>query len=414
MVGSLPELRERVCQLAAELSAVHGAFAEALADFERAEGHIKDGHHSVGQWLSFFCGMSPRMAGDLSRTAARLSALPTTGAALCAGEVSWSKARSIARVATPATEASLLYVAEQATGSQFERITAALSTADEAEARVDAQAAHAARAVRWYHDRNAMRFTAVLPVEDGEAVARAIDQAMAAVAERTDPLAARRADGLTALALDHLGGKRPGGRAVPEVVVTVDVNTLVDETPGPCALEDGPALAVATARRLACDARLVTALLDEDGDPLNVGRATRTIPPHIKRALLLRDGGCVFPGCGRTHASWLHGHHICHWCRGGETSLENLITLCRRHHRLLHEDDWTYDPASRTFARPDGSPFLPPRPPPIRGPDERRVAARDPNTLTCRDGWRMDFGFAINVIYDHLANLEGRARRDAA
>ena len=102
-----------------------------------------------------------------------------------------------------------------------------------------------------------------------------------------------------------------------------------------------------TARRIACDAvRTVVMVAPAPPDsvwmptrsvvPLSVGRATRTIPAHIRTALVLRDQGCRFPGCDRPPA-WTDGHHIIHWSDGGPTKLENLISLCRRHHRRVHE-----------------------------------------------------------------------------
>jgi hypothetical protein len=74
---------------------------------------------------------------------------------------------------------------------------------------------------------------------------------------------------------------------------------------------------------------------DEAGEPLSIGRKSRSIPPSIRRALKARDDGCRFPGC--THKRFVDGHHIEHWADGGDTSLENLVQLCRHHHRLVHE-----------------------------------------------------------------------------
>ncbi|MDP7455563.1 MAG: DUF222 domain-containing protein [Gammaproteobacteria bacterium] len=95
-------------------------------------------------------------------------------------------------------------------------------------------------------------------------------------------------------------------------------------------------LATATAQRLACDASLVTVLEDSAGNVLNVGRKTRTVPPAMRRALKLRDQGCRFPGC--CESRFIDAHHIQHWCDGGVTSLDNLVLLCRHHHRLLHQE----------------------------------------------------------------------------
>ena len=108
-----------------------------------------------------------------------------------------------------------------------------------------------------------------------------------------------------------------------------------------CSLKSGTAqfpLSSATARRLACDAALAPIFEDGEGNVLNVGRKTRAVSPALRRALKLRDQGCRFPGCTQTR--YVDAHHVQHWCDGGETSLDNLITLCRHHHRLLHQEGY--------------------------------------------------------------------------
>ena len=94
-----------------------------------------------------------------------------------------------------------------------------------------------------------------------------------------------------------------------------------------------------TSRRLACDCGVVH-WLEDNNEPfhstaLDIGRRTRSIPPAIRRALQRRDGGCRFPGCTAQHH--VDAHHIRHWADGGETRLDNLLLLCRHHHRLVHE-----------------------------------------------------------------------------
>ena len=90
-----------------------------------------------------------------------------------------------------------------------------------------------------------------------------------------------------------------------------------------------------TSRRIACDSSIVTIKEDQNGEPLSIGRRSRTIPPPMRRALRARDKGCRFPGC--TNTRFVDGHHIEHWADGGETSLDNLVMLCRHHHHLVHE-----------------------------------------------------------------------------
>jgi hypothetical protein len=72
---------------------------------------------------------------------------------------------------------------------------------------------------------------------------------------------------------------------------------------------------------------------------LDLGRRTRTVPERLRRALVLRDEHCQFPGC-RAPASWCDAHHIVWWTNGGGTSLWNLVLLCRRHHVAVHEGGW--------------------------------------------------------------------------
>ncbi len=106
-------------------------------------------------------------------------------------------------------------------------------------------------------------------------------------------------------------------------------------------LEDGSRVSAKTLRRVACDCGLL-ATGGGDGEALNIGRRSRSIPPAIRRALMLRDRGCAFPGC--THTAFLHGHHVEHWLHGGQTSLTNLVMLCTFHHHLVHEGGWAVSP----------------------------------------------------------------------
>jgi hypothetical protein len=154
-------------------------------------------------------------------------------------------------------------------------------------------------------------------------------------------MAARRADALARIAESFLqhGLEAMGGGDRHQVVVHVDVHTLrgrgSEDGASCCGFEHGPGLPAETVRRLACDSSRVTLVEDERGEPLDVGRKTRSIPPALRRALQSRDRGCRFPGC--THTRFVDAHHIRHWAHGGQTRLGNLVTLCRFHHRAVHE-----------------------------------------------------------------------------
>jgi hypothetical protein len=137
------------------------------------------------------------------------------------------------------------------------------------------------------------------------------------------------------------------------VMVTVSLEDLKTGV-GTAVLGDLGTISAAEARLHACDCGIIPAVLGGKSEPLDLGRFRRLVSPGLRRALYLRDGGCAFPGCGRSprHA---HGHHIRHWADGGPTDLGNLVLLCPLHHRLLHRSGWEVRIAT------DGLPeFLPP------------------------------------------------------
>ncbi|MCG5447185.1 HNH endonuclease [Micromonospora sp. NIE79] len=138
-----------------------------------------------------------------------------------------------------------------------------------------------------------------------------------------------------------------------QIVVTTSYDGLTRQL-GAGTLDTGLSLAPDTVRRLACDATILPAVLGATGQVLDVGRQRRLITGPLRRALILRDRGCAFPGCDRP-PRWCHAHHIRHWADGGDTSLDNAVLLCGHHHRHLHHSDWTVHLAG------DGHPeFVPP------------------------------------------------------
>ncbi len=175
----------------------------------------------------------------------------------------------------------------------------------------------------------------------------------------TATFAQRRADALSAVFEHYIasdanendeGLKSLAGHERCQVVLHLDVETLKqdhhccehghDDADNPTYQHQMPPhldkqwISLENAKRFSCDASLLTVLEDKDGNVLNLGRKTRTIPPMLSRALNIRDETCRFPGC--CESRYVEFHHITHWANGGETNKDNLVKLCCFHHDELH------------------------------------------------------------------------------
>ncbi|WP_328381034.1 HNH endonuclease [Micromonospora zamorensis] len=201
-----------------------------------------------------------------------------------------------------------------------------------------------------------VRLSGNLDTETASLLREAIDPLCAPAGEHDDRSPGqRRADALgevCRLAL-RTGQLPENGGDRPQLVVTVSLDELVNGVRAGT-LETGTPLTPGAIRRLACDAGVLPAVLGGDSQVLDVGRQRRLFNGPLRRALVLRDGGCAFPGCDRP-SRWCDGHHVRHWADGGATVLGNAVLLCGYHHRLIHCGDWLVRIA------PDSRPeFLPP------------------------------------------------------
>ena len=379
------ELEAKITELWGHLNAATYRFLMLVAEFDRERAHERHGLVNTAQWLNWQCGIGAVAAREKVRVARALEQLPEISAAFANGEVSYSKVRAMTRVATPANESVLVHVARYGTAGHVEKLVRKYHWTQRRDAGKLEQLLHARRHVSYFFDASGeLVLNARLPPEIGAVVRKALDAAVEALrepSEASDPrgyvpaetatdesptVTMRRADALRHLAetfLARQGESTGAGSAADRYQVVVHVDQAVlsampmaaDDEPHRCELDDGPALAVDTARRLACDATVVGLRESPDGEPLDIGRKTRSIPPALSRALRSRDGGCRYPGCDRTR--FTHGHHVRHWADGGETKLANLITLCHFHHRLVHEGRYavaTTDDGVFVFTRPDG------------------------------------------------------------
>ena len=429
-------LENEIAELSARIDAAVYELLVRIRRFDELSGW--SGATSYPQWLSWRAGLAPGTAREYVRVAQALAKLPKTSDALRRGRISYSKVRAITRVATPTTEDRLLHLARQATAADLERIVRAWRWCDRQHEGREDRKRRRNQGLSIYPDLDGMFVVrGLLTPEVGAVVRRAIEAASEQLYEEAkdaeprnggaESPACRRADALGLIAESALAAKLDTGTAGDryQVVVHVDPETLREdvsaETPdaadgagesvsveaspraGQAALEEAGGIRVSaeTSRRLACDAGKVVMRHDAEGKVLDVGRKTRTIPPALRRALASRDQHCRFPGC---EARRCDAHHVKHWADGGATKLDNLVLLCRRHHRAVHEEGFglTLDANGQPrFTQPDGS-VMPTAPaPPVWTSDP--LATTD--TKLAEDGIEIDSNTSIPYWAGERLNL---------
>lgn len=367
-VQCIEQLAAQITEFAGHMNAAEYHWLTLIAEFDRLRGWVRSGAQSCAHWLNWQCGLAMNAAREKVRVARALEKLPHIAAAMERGELSYSNVRALTRVACEATEEYLLMIARHGTAEHVERLVRGFRRCKDAEELSREAQQQANRYLRYqYADDGSLVLTAQLPAEAGALLLKALSAvvppptaASAADPQPRVPFSRQRADALGVIAESFLkhGIEALSGGERHHIVVHVDAETLRDSTAGCCELEDGPSMAAETARRLSCDASVVTIAEDSEGNPLSIGRKSRTVPPALRRALNARDQGCRFPGCCNT--LFVDAHHIQHWAHGGETKLSNLATLCRFHHHCVHEGGFqiqVLDDGALRFLSPEGEPL---------------------------------------------------------
>jgi hypothetical protein len=221
-----------------------------------------------------------------------------------------------------------------------------------------AERAIANRSLRVRRDagRGMMSLTVDLPLEAADLVDKALDKARddecLEVPDLVDTSwSKRQADAFVTMVKEYLCGDiREGRGSADNCLVTIHVDQSA------LARGDGrSSLPIESVKRLCCDSQAVV-LTEDNGQPLSIGRKSRIVPTALQRAVRARDNNtCRFPGC--SNHRFLHCHHVEHWSNGGDTSLDNLVLLCTKHHTLVHEGGFRIDKdfnESWVFYRPDG------------------------------------------------------------
>ena len=373
--------RQQLDEISALLEArnrIDAQLARRVRAAELQQAPEDDGMKSMQSWLRGRGRLSAAAAGQLVRNGRALDHLPALATAFAEGAVT---AEQVAVVAPAVKEDRRTAALEQ--GLDLAELDQVFTTV--AAARDIGQLD---RVVQHYlarldpdgpePDPTEERGLTLSTFSDGTVVLRGqldsvggekLQAALEAVVQADRPKGDRRtraqqlADAMVQLADNQLAaGDLPFLRTVkPTVVVTITATDLLDPATGPASATAafGSLLSAAKARQLACDGSVVPVLVDGDGLPLDVGRTKRVYPPHLRRAVELRDDTCVFAGCGAPKY-FCEVHHLVHWLFGGETSLENGALLCERHHTKVHHGfRIERDPGGRWHTyRPDGTEII--------------------------------------------------------
>ncbi|MGY1792680.1 DUF222 domain-containing protein [Geodermatophilus sp. SYSU D00525] len=373
------DVLDDVAALVAERNRIDARLARAVRAAELSQAPERDGLRSMTSWLRGHCRLSAAEASRLVRNGRALEHLPALAEAHAAGLVSAEQVAVAARAVTPER-----LVAAADAGVDLAVIDAVLT-------RVAVEQDHAAlvQVVQHYctdldpdgpepdptegrsltlsrHADGSLSLRGHLDAVGGERLQTALEAHVQADRPAGDERtrAQRLGDALVQLCDNTLAaGAAPVLRGTrPQVVATIALEALATGH-GSGQLGSGAVISAAKARWLACDGSIARVVFGPDGTPLDLGRDKRLADRHLRRAVELRDGGCVFTGCD-VPTWWADVHHLIHWIDGGETSLENSALLCERHHKKVHHGFRVERRPSgswRTY-RPDGTEITTPAP----------------------------------------------------
>jgi hypothetical protein len=371
-------LAGKICAAAAEATRSQYLLLQLVGEFD-AMGAIRywTDFKSLAHWLSWCCSMTPGVAREHVRVAKALRKMPAIASLFKEGRLSYSKVREVTRVVDVVDEQRLAELALTATASQLARMISGFRSADDR--RINQQTK---RNVSWHErDDGMIDLRARLPKEEAAQVIAAMEAARDQFgpppakpdpcSEQPEPSTADvgtydNADALLDVARGFLTAapEDRSGEDRAMVVVHVSAENLAGGVPAgtsqpaeaKCHIQGVGSIEAATAQKLACDNRLLGAVVDRHGAVLALGRTRRLVNQAQRRALMIRDGMCQYPGCPSIRH--LKAHHRVPWSAGGRTDLNNLILLCQWHHTVVHEGgvSITADGDGWLFTKSDGQP----------------------------------------------------------
>jgi len=373
--ASSPEqLATTLVALRARLDRLELEWTRRVGAFDHAEGRHLEGHSSTTAFLKHRCKMAAGRAQRAVSLSQRLPALQYCEKAFSAGEIGLDQLRLVASLPErldpdlAGDEVSLVNALSELSVAQTRRLLDYWQSAADGPG---TEAGAAELENRRYFSlsqtfEGMMKGDFLLDPAAGEVVLTALSALTPPRREGEERTPGqRRADALVDLARAVLDSGVAPGKEKPQVLVLTDLAALCGHGGGTHETVGGAVLTPEQVRRYACDCALSRVVFGADGQPLDVGRSTRTVPPALARAVIARDRHCQHPGCDRP-ARWCDIHHLFHWADGGPTAIWNLILLCRYHHTLVHRRKSRGEESERTLP-----PALPPRTGPPGDGDHR-------------------------------------------
>ena len=352
------------------------------AEFDARMVYATDGAVNTAAWLAPRARISRAEAHQVVHLGRQLRRMPATASAVERGELSTSQARVLSRAVNDRTaevfaehEPELLDCAAQLTVDQLVRVVRVWEAQADADGPDPEKRLHDRRTAYLSTGWDGMGHLDALLDPDGTAVVSTVLETIAGQLWRSEhpdeagepprTTGQRRADALVEMARrasvahDHSPGAQPLVLVVADLDALRGVGGQADIYGAGVTGSVGEPIGVDTLRRYTCDAAIARVVLGPDSEVLDMGRASRVATLAQRRALFIRDGGCIFPGCDRP-PGWCEAHHVVHWLDLGLTDLWNMALLCAHHHHLCHEGGWTMrhgtgPPGRFEFRRPDGS-----------------------------------------------------------
>lgn len=330
-------LGDRLIENQACIDALMLQQSRLAAEFARSNEWELEGYNTPYDWIRFNCKVKGNVAMDYFIVGEHLDRLQKTVEAMVKDDIGYAHLASMADVAHAVKgfdESELLPVAKQHSPGKFYRKCLHYRHALDAKRySEDQEQLFHERALRLSTAQDgSLLISGVLDPVGGAAVRSALEplaQPSGAHDDRTREQ--RNADALV---------ERVSGGVPASLQITATVETLVGKPGAPAGeVEFTLPISADSVQTMACDCNVTRVLLSQESLVVDVGRSKRVINGSLRKALSVRDGHCRWPGCERP-ASLCDGHHLVHWVHGGATDLDNLVLLCKRHHRMVHEGGW--------------------------------------------------------------------------